>query len=329
MSPKVSVIIPAYNEEDVIEECLESLADQSFSDYQVYLIDDLSTDSTKRIIEKFVAAQPDRFKLLEYGKVGPGRARNLTAQSLSSPFLAFTDADCVVTTNWLESLVACFDDPKVAAVGGPQLAHPQANPFQRKIESFLKRISQFIDFYKPPKDKPIETKHNPLCNVMYRREVFSALGGFREDLFPGEDLEMDQRVRAAGHKILYQPNAKVYHHRPKNVRELRKVMFAYGRAQGKLVREKGVHRFLQAIGVLAPLFILISLGIAFFISITAFSILAFLILTSLFFRPNWNNQLGIFFNSFSWFTGFAKGWISNRSDPPGFVAIQKQKNHQS
>lgn len=325
MSAKISVIIPAYNEEEVIEECLESLSRQTYSDYQVCLIDDQSSDRTKEIIQSFVERYPNRFQLFEYGKVGPGKARNLTAGKLKSEYFAFTDADCVVSENWLENLSQCFQDTNVGSAGGPQLAHPNSNAFQRNLESFFQALSYLIDFYKAPKQMICETAHNPLCNVIYRREVFQLLNGFREDLFPGEDLEMDQRVLKSGYKILYHPQALVYHHRPKNIQEFRKMMFAYGRAQGKLVREMGIQRVLQAIGFIFLSGLLVSLLLGLIFQSLLLIVASLSLGALLFLKINLNSQIGILLNSFWWFRGFLMGFLRNRSEPPGFQVVHEDR----
>lgn len=318
MKPKVSVIIPAYNEEKVIQQCLQSLVDQTFESYEVIIIDDASTDQTKSIIQGFVSQYPDQIKLREYGKVGPGKARNLTAYQSDAEFLVFTDADCYAEPDWIGQIIGSFISDEIGSVGGPHFAPPDSSPFQMKLESFFKSLPSAIDFYKGSSSETRETNHNPLCNVAYRRDIFMRLRGFREDLFPGEDVELDQRVIREGYRILYNPQAIVYHHRPENVSQWRKVMFAYGRAQGKLLRENGLSRRIQAIGILS-LFALLALcwGLINSLSITGMIASALLVVLFFSFRPRWNNYFGIFCNAFEWFNGFLYGFWTKRSDPPG------------
>lgn len=319
MNPRVSVIIPAYNEEKVIRQCLQSLADQDFDSYEVVLIDDASTDQTKSIIQEFVRSQPTLFKLREFGKIGPGKARNLTAYESDAEFLLFTDADCYAEPQWIHQIVGSFISNEIGSVGGPHLAPPSSSRFQKKLESFFKILPSAIDFYKKGSNKEtIETKHNPLCNVAYRRDIFMRLRGFREDLFPGEDVEIDQRVVREGYRILYNPLAIVYHHRPENSSQWKKVMFAYGRAQGKLLRENGPSRRIQFVGILALLgLIAFCLGLINSYKTTGALISAILVILFFSFRPEWDNTPGIFINAFEWFNGFIYGFWTKRSDPPG------------
>ncbi len=318
MTPKVSVIIPAYNEEEVIEECLQSLENQSFKDYRVILIDDASTDSTKSLILQFCQKHPDRFFLHEYGKVGPGKARNLSAYQCGSEYLLFMDADCIATPTWIEKLLEGFQTDEIGSVGGPHLAPPRSNRFQKQIESCLQSLRFFMDFYKRDSGKLREVAHNPLCNVAYRRDVFMRLRGFREDLFPGEDVELDLRVRGEGFKIMFSPAAIVYHHRPENIQAWKRVLRAYGRAQGKLVRENGIQRAIQWLPFLWLVFWWV-LGWMLFENwgLWGLGLAAFLLLTHLFFRPRWNHFAGIILALGEWPIGFFQGFFTKRSPPPG------------
>lgn len=292
---RVAVIIPAYNEQDVIDDCLKSLVAQKFQNFKAFVINDSSTDQTREIIDSYARSYPERIELCEYGKVGPGRARNITAEKVSAEILAFMDADCRATPEWLSELIKIWDQyPESASVGGPHLAPPESTAFQQSVESFYIKMAAQVDFYKDVGGNLREVAHNPLCNVSYRRELFLALGGFREDLFPGEDIEMDLRIRKLGKRIFFNPKALVYHHRPKDILQFRKVMKAYGRAQGKLVRERGIERKIQIFGLLA----LALLPLTFWI------------------RPRWNSRAGIYLNASSWITGFFVGLVTNSALPP-------------
>ncbi len=322
MNYRVCVIIPAYNEEDVIDDCLAALDRQTLSNFEVFVIDDASTDRTREIILRYSQKNPTRFRLFEFGKVGPGKARNLAALETKAELLAFTDADCIPSPDWLSELVKAFDLEAIGSAGGPHLAPPQSNDFQRSVERFLKLASPLTDFYKQGSNQVRPTSHNPLCNVAYRRDLFNRLGGFREDLFPGEDVEMDLRVKKAGFKIMYVPHALVFHHRPESISQWRKVMHAYGRAQGKLLRENGPQRLIQWLGILSitTLLYLFTMLVSFF-QLEGFFLFAIIALFVFKFRPDWENFISICFNSLQWLNGFCQVFVTKRSDPPGYKPL--------
>lgn len=325
---KLEVIIPAYNEEEVIEACLQSLLNQTDNDFLATFIDDQSTDQTARIISEYQKKFPNQIRLRQWGKVGPGRARNRAAKESSADILVFMDADCEADSHWISALKEAFESSDFDSIGGPQLAHPSSNAFQKKLEDFYSRISCLISFYKEKKesDEIRETDHNPLCNAAYKRTAFLALKGFREDLFPGEDYELDYRWRKSDLRIGYNPKSIVYHHRPENSLTFSKVMFSYGRAQGKILREHGPHRLLHWLGLAFP-FVCLGLigGFAILGLLFQWSVLVVfsglflgLLMSALFFPPiRGPLELQIFLHSFQWFGGFWVGLWTNYTPVPG------------
>ena len=106
--PVVSVIIPAYNEEDTIGECLTSLEnlDYPLDKLEIIIINDGSNDNTKNVITDF--DQKLHFVLLETDGVGPSKARNTGLDCASGEYVAFIDADCAVDKDWLNELLKGF-----------------------------------------------------------------------------------------------------------------------------------------------------------------------------------------------------------------------------
>lgn len=97
---KVSVVIPAYNEEDYIEKCLVSLSKQSYENIEIIVVDDGSTDKTLSIIKKF-----ENVKLIKGKHKGPGFSRNLGARKSSGKILVFVDADMTFDKDYIKNLV--------------------------------------------------------------------------------------------------------------------------------------------------------------------------------------------------------------------------------
>ncbi|MDO8638491.1 MAG: glycosyltransferase family 2 protein [Candidatus Daviesbacteria bacterium] len=96
---KVSVVIPAFNEERSISDCLESLEKQILKDLEIIVVDDGSTDKTREIVAQFPV------KLLEQSHLGPGQARNLGAKKAEGEILVFVDADMTFDKKFVEKLI--------------------------------------------------------------------------------------------------------------------------------------------------------------------------------------------------------------------------------
>ncbi len=100
---KVSIIVPIYNEEKTLERCLNSLHQQTFSDFEVLLINDGSTDSSLDICEKYEQLD-QRFKIFTQENAGPSAARNLGIDRASGEFVYFVDADDHIEHNAIEKM---------------------------------------------------------------------------------------------------------------------------------------------------------------------------------------------------------------------------------
>jgi glycosyltransferase involved in cell wall biosynthesis len=245
--PLVSVVIATYNSARTLRACLESLSRQSWprDRYEVLVIDDGSTDDTADVTASFpwvrTCGQPN---------AGPSAARNRGISQARGRFVAFTDSDCVAAADWLESLHEPFSDPSVLAVGGGQRCPEDATPFMSDVHGVLAMMG-FLGGYTKAAKGLIETGHNPACNAMYRRDALERAGGFRIGMFPGEDVDLDHRIRRLhpGGRILYTPRAQVFHYRPPHLGAWWRMMVRYGFSSGHNVRLHGLFRPIH----LAPL----------------------------------------------------------------------------
>ncbi|MFG2295924.1 CDP-glycerol glycerophosphotransferase family protein [Streptomyces sp. NPDC048603] len=110
MSPRLSIVVPVYNVELYLDECLESLAAQTFRDFEVVMVDDGSTDSSA-VIAKAFAAKDKRFRLVMQENAGLGAARNVGARHISegSEYLAFVDSDDTMPDNAYQLMIDSLD----------------------------------------------------------------------------------------------------------------------------------------------------------------------------------------------------------------------------
>ena len=100
----ISVIVPVYNVEEYLEECLESIQYQTYTDIEVILVNDGSTDSSKEICERFCQAD-SRFRLINQENKGQSAARNRGVKESIGEYLMFVDSDDVINKNVLEVLL--------------------------------------------------------------------------------------------------------------------------------------------------------------------------------------------------------------------------------
>ena len=122
--PHVDIIIPVYNAQETISDCLNSLARQDYPNekFTVIVCDDGSTDASADLIAPFPVV------VLTQDNAGPGAARNAALKSAKGEIVLFLDADCVVDKDWIRSHVAAHKNPehqgrKVGCIGGSIKPH--------------------------------------------------------------------------------------------------------------------------------------------------------------------------------------------------------------
>ncbi len=181
----ISIIVPTYNEESNIEECLRSLSNQSIprSEYEIIVVDGNSKDRTREIAEKYA----DLVFIQTSNKVGG--ARNDGAEASKGEIIATTDADCIIPRDWLARIEEGFSDPAVVQLYG--LVEPIEPGIGHKISLALANTLSRLGYY-------THTLYYTLgCNTAFKREAFFEAGMYRT-IDAGDDLEIARRMRQIG-----------------------------------------------------------------------------------------------------------------------------------
>lgn len=259
----VCVVIAAKGSGDTLEACLQSVVTIDYPLYEVILVDDGLDDNARTISDKY----KDTIQIIKNTGSGPSSARNCGVKNCRADYVAFFDSDCIVDKCCLTELVRALEKyPDAAGSGGTQHLPSDATPFQKQVYCFLKK-SGFIAEYSRTGNNSYDLKkvnHNPSCNVLYKRDKFLEIGGFMENLWPGEDVELDYRLVRSGYSLIWNPKAIVYHYRVRNVQQFSRMMYRYGCAQGQLVRMYGLFRNVQYIPFLIMVLLLVMAPLAVF-----------------------------------------------------------------
>jgi len=115
---RISIIIPAYNEEENIEECIKSLSEQTNRDFEIILIDDGCTDNTIEKAKNSSKKFKINIKVLKQDHQGPGKARNLGAENSQGSILIFIDADMTFDKNYIKNLIKLLIQDKNKKIMG-------------------------------------------------------------------------------------------------------------------------------------------------------------------------------------------------------------------
>ena len=181
--PLISVLIPAYNEENYLEPCLKSVLRQSLSPklYEIVVIDNNSTDRTAEIVRKY----SPRVKLVREKKQGVVFARIRGVEKSRGEIIAFTDADCLAPKNWLSKKLQQFqENPQIVGVGGPFL-FPSPSPLGKMVEK--------ISFYSYPFLKVI-----PCANLSFKKKAYFQCGGFNPKINIAEEADLSLKLQKIG-----------------------------------------------------------------------------------------------------------------------------------
>lgn len=215
----ISVVVPAYNSEGTIGKCLLALIKQNYTKkYEIIVVDDGSTDKTVDEVCKF-----KEVRLLKQKHKGPAAARNFGVRHAKGDIVLFTDSDCVPNHNWIRDMVKPFEKKDIVGVSGAY-----------KTLNKDKLIARFVGF-------EIAERHNKLkeqkeidfigtYSAGYRKNIFLKFGGFDEKfpLASGEDPELSFKISRANLRMIFQPNAFVYHRHPETLWKFLKKKFWTG-----------------------------------------------------------------------------------------------------
>jgi lipopolysaccharide/colanic/teichoic acid biosynthesis glycosyltransferase/GT2 family glycosyltransferase len=195
----ISIVVPAYNAERTLPECLRALRQQTVapSGYEILVVDDGSDDGTSEV------ARAAGVTVIRQSHQGAAAARNAGAAAAQGEIVLFTDADCAPSHDWIEQMSAPFADPHVVGAKGvyrTRQREPIARFVQIEYEDKYDRMRglssiDFVDTY----------------SAGYRRDVVLLNGGFDVSLRAIEDQEFSFRLARKGYQLVFVPEARVYH----------------------------------------------------------------------------------------------------------------------
>lgn len=229
---RYSVIIPVYNRPDEVDELLQSLAGQSFKDFEVIVVEDGSSIPCKEVTE----AYREKLDIHYYNKPnsGPGQSRNYGAERSKGEYLIILDSDCILPEGYFEAVEQELQTTPADAFGGPDRAHESFTDIQKAINYSM--TSFFTTGGIRGGKKKMDKFYPRSFNMGVRCDVYQDLGGFSKMRF-GEDIDFSIRIFKGGHRCRLFPGAWVYHKRRTDLKKFFKQVHNSGIARINLYKK--------------------------------------------------------------------------------------------
>lgn len=195
--PEVAILMPAYNEEGVVEESLENATNLDYPDYQVVFINDASTDDTLEIAEKF--EERDNLTILDHEEnKGKAAAMNTGLEEIEADYTVVQDADTSITADLLKEATAKMEHENNLGAVIASIMPLKRDTFVRKLQVVEYRMT---NFYRSLMSKIDTLDVTPGAFSIYRTKDLKDLGGFDRGNLT-EDLEMAWRLRREKHRSI-------------------------------------------------------------------------------------------------------------------------------
>lgn len=227
-SLKLSVIVPIFNEERFIEDCVASLLRQDFprEEMELLLVDGASTDQTPVLLSRLAAAHPDVIRVLQNPKRIQAAAMNLGAKAARGTYLIRVDAHADYPTNYFSRCVALMEETgaqNVGCVWNTQGKTPKAEVIAMMLTSPFGVGGS--SFRVGGKSGWVDT----VPSGTFRKDYYESIGGFDERLARSEDNEINYRIRKNGGRIYMTNEMTVTYYCRETVGALGRMAYANGK----------------------------------------------------------------------------------------------------
>ena len=256
-SETVSVVIPCYNEERFIGKALEQLADQFETDrYEIIVVDGLSDDRTRAVIDEFRKRRPDLAVLLVDN---PDRniptALNLGIAAARGNIIARMDAHAVPSNGYIRRCVEVLQAGAAGAVGMPCLVRPGGDTVvARAIAAAISHPFGIGDAkYRLGSGGPPQEAVDTVAFACFRKSLWKELGGYNESLHTNEDYDFNYRVRRSGRQVILDRAGHCDYFARTTLKALASQYLRYGGWKAEMIRFHP--RSIKLRHLVAPLFV--------------------------------------------------------------------------
>lgn len=254
-----SIIIPVYNRPDEVQELLNSLTWQTYTHFEVLIIEDGSSNRCKSVANSFEDTLTLRYFYKENS--GQGFSRNYGFERAKGDYFIIFDSDCVIPENYLQVVNTHLNTHWLDAYGGPDRAHSSFTPLQKAI-SYSMTSPLTTGGIRGNKEDNQSFKPRSF-NMGISRKVYEQTGGF-DITRMGEDISLSIEIEKADFKTGLISEAFVYHKRRTSLIDFFKQLHFFGRARININRlHPGTIKLVHSLPALFVLLIIFYLTLPF------------------------------------------------------------------
>ncbi len=227
MNLNFSIIVPVYNRPKEIDELLESLTKQDFSNnFEILIIEDGSTEKSEQIVEKYTNQLDLKYHFKENS--GAGASRNFGMQKATGNYFIILDSDVIVPKSYLTAVKKVLESNFTDAFGGPDAAHESFTDVQKAINYSMTSVLTTGGIR--GKKKSVGKFQPRSFNLGLSKKAFEITQGFSK-MKNGEDIDLTFRLWDNGFETQLIENAFVYHKRRSTISQFFNQTFGFGTAR--------------------------------------------------------------------------------------------------
>lgn len=229
---RFSVIIPVFNRPDELRELLVSLTQQTYTNFEVLVIEDGSKERAESVVSEFAGKLAIRY--VEKPNSGQGFTRNYGFERATGDYFVIFDSDALIPPHYFDTVSRQLSERWLDAYGGPDRAHPDFTPVQKAI-SYSMTSPFTTGGIRGSKTNLGGTYHPRSFNMGLSRQVWETTRGYRLSRM-GEDIEFAIRIIESGFTTGLIPDAFIYHKRRTRFAQFYRQLRFFGRARINISR---------------------------------------------------------------------------------------------
>jgi len=225
---KVSIVLPVRNEAKTIQKVLDGLLRQEYEDIEIIVIDGMSTDETRNIVQRYVKCFPEKVKLIENAKVYTPSGLNIGIRNSSGEYVMIASGHASYSKNYIKECVKAIESGECDIAGGVVEVLPRSESKKALAIAEILKHPFGIGGARYKLGAVEKTYVDTVAYGVYKREVFEKVGLFNENLIRNQDIEFNLRLKGSGYRIMLIPQARAYYFARDKYKELWKNNFSNG-----------------------------------------------------------------------------------------------------